>query len=701
MTSVFSKFRITYGKEKKVRPPVKTIPAEKTIQEHKHATKKIWLLGSFFILFILLLLITLVISTQQSKQNTTQSEIITHLQIHDQHLNESVQQALLGHKTAFTQLQNSKNQHNNFISLLSQGGIYRNNQISPITDDSTLQHLENYIKNWQPKENKVNLILKNRDTLVYLNQVIREINTTSEQLLQLMGQLTNHLAQIDRSSNKVIVVETMKVLTQNITKSVNTIFPIESPIATLKGGLIHDRQRFSIIIQALNRGNNGLALIRTKDKLVLQQLSQINTLLQNLDDYIGIIQEQTPEITILKHAANEIITHREASLSLTEILNNKLQTQNLSHIFLLDIVMYSSGICAIFALLLFISVMHKNTHLQFHTSQNEIKRTQKTILRLLDDMKKIADGDLTIRTVVTEDITGAIADSINYTVEELHTLVERVNKASAQVVQASNQAQEVSSDLLTATQQQSLKIEESTIAILSMTESISAVSDTATESAKVAKQSLATAEKGYIAVRESIAGMNEIRTHIQDTSKRIKRLGESSQEIGEIVALISDITEQTNVLALNAALQATAAGEAGYGFTVIAQEIQRLAECSAEATQQVSRLVKTIQTDTQNTIAAMERSTLGVTKGTKRSDAAGLALEEIKVVSKKLAQLVTSIFDTTHAQTQAANKVVENMEEILHITRKATDGTTQTTSSIKQISGFASKLKASVSSFKV
>ena len=195
--------------------------------------------------------------------------------------------------------------------------------------------------------------------------------------------------------------------------------------------------------------------------------------------------------------------------------------------------------------------------------------------------------------------------------------------------------------------------------------------------------------------------MNEIRTYIQETSKRIKRLGESSQEIGEITALISDITEQTNVLALNAAIQATAAGESGRGFTVIAQEVQRLAERSAEATRQISVLVKNIQGDTKDTIAAMEKSTAGVAEGAKRSDTAGQALEEIEKVSKHLAQLVTGIYENTHEQAQAADKVVQNMEEILSITRQTTDGTKQTVTSVKKINGFATELKASVSTFKV
>ncbi len=701
MASIFSNFRITSGKEKKKSLPVKASSTREKNLSHKPAAKKLWVLGGLFILFLLVVLITLVISAQKTRQNSAQLEIVARIQMHDQRLSKATQQALLGHQSAFIQLQDSQNQHNHFVALLSQGGPYRNAKVSPIQNNTTRPHLENYISHWQQVEKKINLIITNQDTLIYLGRVINEINVANKQLSQLMEQLTDHLRKIDHASNEIIAVETMKALTQNVTKSVNSIFPSAFPIAEIKGQLSQDRQRFSTIIQALHQGNNGLSLISIDDQSSLEKLSEISALFSNLESHIGIIQEHISGIINIKFAANEILKNSEVLLSLATTLDDELQVQDLKSMSSLNIVTYTSGVCAILALFLFSSALRKNTHHQLLASQNEIEKTQKAILRLLDDMKKIADGDLTARTVVTEDITGAISDSINYTVEELHTLVGRVNKASANVVKASNLAQNVSSKLLTAAQHQSLKIEETTIAVLGMTESISEISDTATESAKVAKQSLATAEKGNKAVRESITGMNEIRTHIQDTSKRIKRLGESSQEIGEIIALISDITEQTNVLALNAALQATAAGEAGRGFTVIAQEVQRLAERSAEATKQISGLIRTIQGDTQDTIAAMERSTLGVANGAKRSDAAGQALEEIEEVSKQLAQLVTSIFDTTHAQTQAANKVVENMEEILHITRQATKGTTQTTASIKQISGFASELKASVSSFKV
>ena len=262
-------------------------------------------------------------------------------------------------------------------------------------------------------------------------------------------------------------------------------------------------------------------------------------------------------------------------------------------------------------------------------AETENKRNQEAILRLLNEMGDLADGDLTIKAQVTEDITGAIADSMNYTIDELRNLVTGVNNAAIQVTQKTAQAQSISDELLGAAERQSKEIEETTAQVLQVSSSISEVSSTAEEGARVAQRSLAAADKGRLAVQNSIAGMNDMREQIQETSKRIKRLGECSQEIGEIVELISDITEQTNVLALNAAIQAASAGEAGRGFSVVAEEVQRLAERSGEATKQIGAIVKTIQADTQDAVAAMEKSTQGVVEGAKLSEAAGQALSEI------------------------------------------------------------------------
>jgi twitching motility protein PilJ len=319
----------------------------------------------------------------------------------------------------------------------------------------------------------------------------------------------------------------------------------------------------------------------------------------------------------------------------------------------------------------------------------------------MNELGDLADGDLTVTATVSESVTGAIADSINYTIEELRVLVGRINDAANRVTLATEIARQTSADLLGAAERQSSEIQEAGQSALDMARSMNEVSGNATESAQVARQSLAAAEKGTTAVQDSIKGMNEIRNQIQETSKRIKRLGESSQEIGEIVELISDITEQTNVLALNAAIQAASAGDAGRGFTVVAEEVQRLAERSAEATKQISAIVKTIQTDTQDAVSAMEQSTRGVVDGAKLSDAAGQALAEIGDVSRNLSDLIENISASTQGQANSATKVARLMQDILRVNEQTTVGTQRTADAVDELTALASELKGSVAGFKV
>ncbi|MFO0206382.1 MAG: methyl-accepting chemotaxis protein, partial [Betaproteobacteria bacterium] len=289
----------------------------------------------------------------------------------------------------------------------------------------------------------------------------------------------------------------------------------------------------------------------------------------------------------------------------------------------------------------------------------------------------------------------------NYTVEELRGVVGRINNTAEQVSTASTAARDIATRLLTASEQQSREIKDTGDKVLKMARQINEVSKSAGESAKVARASLEAAERGQRAVYNQIAGMNEIREQIQETAKRIKRVGESSQEIGEIVELITDITEQTNVLALNAAIQAASAGEAGRGFSVVAEEVQRLADRSAEAAKQIGALVRTIQTDTQDAVAAMEKSTQGVVEGARLSDAAGAALADIDRVTRELAELIERIAEQASREATSANVVADNIQHIFAVTEQTSAGTRSTAQMVRELSRSAEDLKASVARFKV
>ena len=334
-------------------------------------------------------------------------------------------------------------------------------------------------------------------------------------------------------------------------------------------------------------------------------------------------------------------------------------------------------------------------------SKRQNENNQKAILQLLDEMGDLADGDLTVTASVTEDITGAIADSINYAIEALRELVTTINQTSDQVSGATQESRATAMHLAEASEHQAEQITQANDSIKEMTGAIDQMSQGATESAEVARRSVEIASTGADTVRNTITGMDDIREQIQETSKRIKRLGESSQEIGDIVELIDDIADQTNILALNAAMQAAMAGEAGRGFAVVADEVQRLAERSINATKQIEALVKTIQADTNEAVISMEKSTSGVVNGAQLAEDAGSALEEIESVSDQLAELIQSISSDAQEQAVAAAELTTTMSGIQKLTTQATEGAEKTSQSIDGLSKLAEDLDTSVAGFKL
>jgi len=414
---------------------------------------------------------------------------------------------------------------------------------------------------------------------------------------------------------------------------------------------------------------------------------------------VEILVGQALNLVDAKEAAKSIVVDSDVLMSKSQTLVNSYQLTMISRIS--GVVALLSAILTLLLLLLISKEYLDDSQRRAKTAEQANKQNQNAILRLMNELSDLAEGDLTVRATVSEDITGAIADSVNYTAEELRKLVARITAAADQIANATRDADVVSKGLLDATQKQKKEIQSAEESVKLMAMSIQEVDASASQSANVAKRTLAATEQGSKAVRNTISGMDGIREQIQETSKRIKRLGESSQEIGEIVDLISDITEQTNVLALNAAIQAASAGEAGHGFSVVAEEVQRLAERSAEATKQISVLVKTIQSDTHDAVVAMEKSTLGVVEGAKLSEDAGQSLKEIEQVSNELARLINSISVSTQVQTDMASEVSNVMRDILQLTGQTTEGTRLTANSVAQMTGLASDLKGSVAGFKL
>jgi len=340
---------------------------------------------------------------------------------------------------------------------------------------------------------------------------------------------------------------------------------------------------------------------------------------------------------------------------------------------------------------------HFETTAKVQAEQNE--RNQQAILRLLDEMGSLADGDLTVEATVTEDITGTIADSFNYAIEELRKLVATVNETAIMVDSAAKQTESTAAHMAKAADNQGREINAATESVVSMASSIEEVSGNAERSSDVARHSVEVAHKGGEAVRRTIDGMNAIRETIQDTSKRIKRLGESSQEIGNIIELINDIAEQTNILALNASIQASMAGEAGRGFAVVADEVQRLAERSTNATKQIEVLVRTIQADTNEAVVSMERSTTDVVGGALLAENAGAALDEIEQVSNQIASLVQNISSSARQQAGSAADVTRRTTRLREISEQTGKATSATAAAIAKLSELASQLRKTVAGF--
>ena len=620
-------------------------------------------------------------------------------------------QALLGVPHAFIELKDSVQVFASNARGLAQGDAALN--LVPVKE-SYQADVQAMLKQAETTEKNAKAVLKQEDVLIKVAQALRNVNQQSSALLDLSETVGSLLMQDKIIREEIEAITQMGMLTQRIGKSANEFQSIEgvNPEAVFLLG--KDLNTFQEIVKGLLTGNEELGLPGTTNPQARQQLTTLLAQYEATRADAETILSNLQGLVSAREAQSAVVGDSEPLREKLEALQQRLSADagvglvQLAVLGGLALIVLLSGIGIARVALLDSRQRQQQAEQQQREArlqEQEAKRindaNQAAILRLMNELQNLADGDLTQEATVTEDITGAIADSVNYTVEELRLLVGSVQKTASQVVDTTTQVDNTSAQLLAISTEQLREIRATGQAILDMAQRITEVSAQAQSSAEVANQSLLSAEQGQKAVQDTIGGMNAIRDQMQETSKRIKRLGESSQEIGEITELISDITEQTNVLALNAAIQAASAGEAGRGFSVVAEEVQRLAERSGEATRQIATLVRTIQTDTQDTVAAMERATLGVVEGARLSDSAGAALAEIHSVSRRLAQLIDEISKTTQHEASLANEVADDIQHIFVVTEQTGEGTRSTAEQVRELARMAQELRQSVTRFRI
>lgn len=600
-------------------------------------------------------------------------------------------EALLGDALAFTILERSALAFEDVL----QGLIAGNDEIPP-SPASIQPRLSAIQQRWSVvKANNLKLIAQ-RNLITRVKTDLDLIKRSSAELLKQIEQLAALLPK--EAVREREYAQQLAIWSQRLAKNAIALMTTDVPDPEAAELLSEDDREFRRALDALRQGDEqfGVAAISAAD--ARKKLEELNDTYTKLEPVLAEVMAHIPELIATKQAVGAVLEQDQQILDLIQALAADYEA--LQNNVPLGLAITFAGLALVSLIMLGLTNVAEARQ-QAEESARENRRNQDAILRLLNEMGDLAEGDLTVRATVTEDITGAIADSVNYAIDEIRTLVGNINRAAAQVTKAANEAKQISNELLTAAERQSQQIALAGESIDAMTRSILNVSQNAAESTRVAKLSLAAAKKGGDSVRQSIAGMNVLRDQIQETAKRIKRLGESSQEIGEIVELISDITEQTNVLALNAAIQAAAAGEAGRGFSVVAEEVQRLAERSANATRRIGAIVKAIQGDTQDVIHAMEVSTQGVVEGTALSDAAGRSLQEIESVSVQLARLIQDISLATQDQVRTAERITQNMREILQVTQQTSDGARRNTRAMDQLTTLAEELEVSVAGFKL
>jgi len=647
------------------------------------------------IIFIMLLFVNFAYLSTQSNYDKQYIGHAGELRVLSQRIAKNATEAAAGKGQAFRLLADARNDFDLRWGYLKRGDKDTGLPPAPAALRDELQMVQN---DWDSLRMSTDVILSREQTVLSLHQVAATLAETIPQLQVEYEKVVDSLLLNHAPTSQVVIAQRQSLLAERILGSVNTVLAGDDTAVQAADAFGRDANMFGRVLSGMIDGNAAMKITQVQDPEARKRLAEIAELFQFVSGSVDEILETSPELFQVREAAGKIFVTSQTLLDEASVLANGLEHQA-SGRSMHSYGGYLLGLLALASIILIGSVMVRETNRQLRETAEKNERHQAAIMRLLDEIENLADGDLTVAASVTEDFTGAIADSINYSIDQLRELVATINLTAEQVAAAVEDTQTTALELSAASRHQALQIAAASTAINDMAASIDEVSANASESSAVAERSVTIANKGNETVHNTINGMDNIREQIQDTSKRIKRLGESSQEIGDIVSLIDDIADQTNILALNAAIQASMAGDAGRGFAVVADEVQRLAERSSSATKQIETLVRAIQNDTNEAVISMEQTTSEVVRGARLAQDAGVALEEIEGVSRTLAELIQSITNAAQQQASSAGQISQTMTVIQQTTTQTTSGTAATAESIGNLAKMASEMRRSVSGF--
>ena len=653
-----------------------------------------------FIALIVFIMLLFANFAYLNTQSTYDKQYIGHageLRVLSQRIAKNATEAAAGKAAAFKLLGDARNDFAQRWGYLKKGDIDTGLPAAPNAVRAEMRAVQT---DWEALLKNTDAILASEQTVLSLHQVAATLAETVPQLQMESEKVVDILLQRGAPASQVALAQRQSLLAERILGAVNTVLAGDETAVQAADAFGRDASRFGVVLNGMLNGNPGLRITQVEDHDARARLAEISELFEFVSGSVDEILETSPQLFQVRASASNIFNLSQTLLD--EASHLATGFENLASGRSFDTIGgYVLGLLALASIILIGLVMVRETNRQLHETAEKNERNQNAIMRLLDEIEDLADGDLTVTASVTEDFTGTIADSINYSVDQLRDLVATINLTAGQVAGAVQDTQATAMHLAQASEHQAQQIAEASTAINQMAQSIDQVSANAAESSAVAERSVEIANKGNEVVHNTIHGMDNIREQIQDTAKRIKRLGESSQEIGDIVSLIDDIADQTNILALNAAIEAARAGEMGRGFAVVADEVRNLAKRVQSSTDEITRMVSALQAGTRDAVDFMQESSFKADDCVQQAQEAGIALAEITGAVAQMRESNTQIAVAAEQQSHVAEEMNRAVVSIRDVTENTVQQTVDSATTSNELATLAGELSKAIGQLKL